>query len=186
MMIPPVRRTWALLGQTPIVRHYYRRDRISVIGGLSVSPARRRLGLYFRMHPKNISQEEVYDFLWYLLRHLRGQVTAVWADPAAAWAGRSRARPCRDRARSSASTPAGGTGRATSPAPWHTPRPGGPGAPSGPSGAGTRGSPRRRERSRRLRRIPDSCCRESPGSRVARWRRPTRRNRGDPVPVLIA
>jgi len=78
MMIPPVRRTWAPVGQTPIVRHYYRRDRISVIGGLSVSPARRRLGLYFRMHPKNISQEEVYDFLWYLLRHLRGHVIVVW------------------------------------------------------------------------------------------------------------
>ena len=56
----------------------YRRDRISVIGGLSVSPSRRRLGLYFRMHAKNISQEEVYDFLWYLLRHLRGHVIVVW------------------------------------------------------------------------------------------------------------
>ena len=29
MMIPPVRRTWAPVGKTPIVRHYYRRDRIS-------------------------------------------------------------------------------------------------------------------------------------------------------------
>ena len=57
MMIPPVRRTWAPVGQTPVVRHYYRRDRISVIGGLSVSPERRRLGLYFRMHAKSISPE---------------------------------------------------------------------------------------------------------------------------------
>jgi transposase len=78
MMIPPVRRTWAPIGQTPIVRHYYRRDRISVIGGLSVSPKRRRFGLYFRMHAKNISQDEVYDFLWHLLRHLRGHVIVVW------------------------------------------------------------------------------------------------------------
>ena len=78
MMIPPVRRTWAPVGQTPIVRHYYRRDRISVIGGLSVSPKRGRLGLYFRMHAKNISQDEVYDFLWHVLRHLRGHVIVVW------------------------------------------------------------------------------------------------------------
>jgi transposase len=78
MMIPTVRRTWAPVGQTPVLRHYYRRDRISVIGGLSISPNRRRLGLYFRMHPKNISQDEVYDFLWYLLRHLRGHVIVVW------------------------------------------------------------------------------------------------------------
>ena len=77
-MIPPVRRTWAPVEQTPIIRHYYRRDRISVIGGLSVSPKRRRFGLYFRMHAKNISQEEVYDFLWHLLRHLRGHVIVVW------------------------------------------------------------------------------------------------------------
>jgi transposase len=78
MMIPPVRRSWAPAGQTPIVRHHYRRDRISVIGGLSASPTRRRLGLYFRMHAKNIFQEEVYDFLRYLLRHLRGHVIVVW------------------------------------------------------------------------------------------------------------
>lgn len=43
-----------------------------------MSPKRRRLGLYFRMHPKNISQEEVHDFLWYLIRHPRGQVIALW------------------------------------------------------------------------------------------------------------
>jgi len=30
------------------------------------------------MHPKNISQDEVCDFLWHLLRHLRGQVIVVW------------------------------------------------------------------------------------------------------------
>ena len=64
MMIPSVRRTWARVGQSPILRHYYRRDRISVIRGLSVSPQRRRLGLYFRLHSKTISQQLVYDFLW--------------------------------------------------------------------------------------------------------------------------
>lgn len=78
MMIPPTRRTWAPVGQTPLLHHFYRRDRISVIGGLSVSPNRHRLGLYFRLHPKNISQDEVYDFLWYLLRHLRGHLIVVW------------------------------------------------------------------------------------------------------------
>ena len=29
------------------------------------------------MDPKNISQDEVYDFLWHLLRHLRGHVIVV-------------------------------------------------------------------------------------------------------------
>ena len=77
MMLPSVRRTWAPIGQSPIVRHYYRHDRISVISGLSLSPARRRLGLHFRMHAKNIAKDKVYDFLWYLLHHLRGHVIVV-------------------------------------------------------------------------------------------------------------
>jgi putative transposase len=51
---------------------------ISVISGLSVSPGRRRLGLYFRLHPKNIQHPEVCDFLRHLLRHLRGPVLLVW------------------------------------------------------------------------------------------------------------
>jgi putative transposase len=49
-----------------------------VIGGLSISPKRRRLGFYFRLHAKNISHDEVHDFLWYLLRHLRGHVVVIW------------------------------------------------------------------------------------------------------------
>jgi len=78
MLIPTVRRTWALVGQTPIIRHRYNHARISVIGGLSVSPKRRRLGFYFRLHAKNITRDEVHDFLWYLLKHLRGHVIVIW------------------------------------------------------------------------------------------------------------
>lgn len=78
MLIPTVRRTWALVGQTPVIRYRYNRARISVIGGLSISPKRRRLGLYFRLHAKNISSDEVHDFLWYLLKHLRGPVFVIW------------------------------------------------------------------------------------------------------------
>ena len=78
MMSPTVRRTRAPVGKTPVHRHYYRRDRVSVIGGLSVSPRRRRLGLYFRLHSQNIGADEVHDFLWYLLRHLRGHLILLW------------------------------------------------------------------------------------------------------------
>lgn len=78
MMISDVRHMWAPVGHTPVLRHHYRRDRLSVIGGLSVGPSRRRLGLYFRLHAKNISRDEVHDCLWYLLRHLRGHVIVMW------------------------------------------------------------------------------------------------------------
>lgn len=78
LLIPSVRRTWAPRGQTPLLRHRQRRDRISVISGLSVSPRRRRVGLYFLLAPKNIQHPEVCTFLRDLLRHLRGPVIVIW------------------------------------------------------------------------------------------------------------
>lgn len=77
-MIPPVRKTWAPRGQTPVVKHRHRHQRISVISALSVSPRRKRVGLFFHMHPKNIQHTEVCQFLRHLLRHLRGPVIVVW------------------------------------------------------------------------------------------------------------
>jgi transposase len=78
MLTPTVRRTWAPVGQTPVIGHRYNHARISVIGGLSISPQRTRLGFYFRPHAKNITTDEVEDFLWHLLKHLRGHVFVIW------------------------------------------------------------------------------------------------------------
>lgn len=77
-MIPNVRRTWAPRGQTPVVRHRYRRDKISAISAITVSAQRHRLGLYLHLHPDaNISHIEVAIFLRALLRHLRGHVIVL-------------------------------------------------------------------------------------------------------------
>jgi len=71
-------RTWAPQGQTPIHRHRQgRRDKISVISGISVSPSRHRLGLYYLLFYDNIGQDEVCMFLRELLRHLRGPVIVL-------------------------------------------------------------------------------------------------------------
>jgi transposase len=78
LLIPTVSKTWAPRGHTPLLRHRYRRDRISVISGISVAPKRHRLGLYFQCHAKNIQHDEVCAFLRYLLRHLRGPVIVLW------------------------------------------------------------------------------------------------------------
>jgi hypothetical protein len=78
MLIPPVRKTWAPRGQTPIHHCHQLHDRISVISGISVSPSRKRLGLYYSLYQDNITQVEVCDFLRYLLMHLRGAVIVVW------------------------------------------------------------------------------------------------------------
>ena len=78
LLIPNVRRTWAPRGQTPIIRHRYQRDKISAISAVTVSPERRRVGLYLHLHPdENISTVEVAVFLRALLRHLRGHVIVL-------------------------------------------------------------------------------------------------------------
>lgn len=77
-LIPNVVQTWAPQGQTPIHRHRHgRRDKISVISGISVSPKRHHLGLYYLLFLDNIGQEEVGRFLRELLRHFRGPVIVL-------------------------------------------------------------------------------------------------------------
>jgi transposase len=79
LLIPNVRRTWAPRGQTPVVRHRYRRDKFSAISAVTVSARRRRVGLYIHFHPHaNITSVEVTVFLRALLRHLRGHVIVLW------------------------------------------------------------------------------------------------------------
>ena len=78
MLTPTVARTWAPRGQTPLLRHSQRHDRISVISGISVSPTRRRVGLYYQWHHHNIRDLEAVAFLRHLLRHLRGPVILIW------------------------------------------------------------------------------------------------------------
>ena len=63
LLIPSVRKTWAPRGQTPVLRFWQRRDKLSVISGVSVSPRRRRGGLYYRGQTSNIRQPDVCAFL---------------------------------------------------------------------------------------------------------------------------
>ena len=78
LLIPNVRRTWAPRGDTPVIYHRYRRDKISAISAVSVSPQRQRLGLYVHFHRLNITRIEVAIFLRDLLRHLRGPIILLW------------------------------------------------------------------------------------------------------------
>ena len=77
---PSVRRTLAPRGQTPILEAWDRRDRISAISGLTLSPVRARPGLYFRLLPRNHNAhaEDVVEFLQELRRQLRGPFTVIW------------------------------------------------------------------------------------------------------------
>ena len=70
LLIPHVVKTWAPRGQTPVHRHCYRRDKISVISGVSVSPQRQSLGLFYRLYFHNIGQEEVCPLIVLALSHV--------------------------------------------------------------------------------------------------------------------
>ena len=79
-MAPLVRRSWAPRGQTPIL---YQRTRsyqkVSVIAALSVSPQRRRVGLYFSLRPNaNVRAAWLRAFLADLAAHLRHPLLVVW------------------------------------------------------------------------------------------------------------
>jgi transposase len=71
MLQPVRRRTWAPRGRTPVQKSWDRRDRLSVEAAITVAPRRRRMGLYFRIHPHNICFRETVGFLTLIHRHLR-------------------------------------------------------------------------------------------------------------------
>ena len=77
MLQPVVRRTWAPRGQTPIHYSWDRRDRLSVISAITVSPQRRRLGLYFDIHDHNIRTDEFEHFVVGLLQRLPHGIVLV-------------------------------------------------------------------------------------------------------------
>lgn len=77
MLQPLVCRTWAPKGQTPIHYSWDRRDRLSVISAISVSPRRRRLSLYFEVFDHNIVTDDFKRFVESLLRQRRRGIILV-------------------------------------------------------------------------------------------------------------
>ena len=78
MLTPTVRRTWAPCGQTPILDSWDRRDRLSAISCLTVSPKASRLNLYFQLLSHNVHGEDVVAFLRELKASLGGPLTVLW------------------------------------------------------------------------------------------------------------
>jgi transposase len=80
LLTPSVRRTLAPRGKTPVLEAWDRRDRVSAISSISVSPARRRLNLHFELLPDNanVRGEDVVAYLRKLRAALRGPMTVVW------------------------------------------------------------------------------------------------------------
>lgn len=79
MLTPTVRRTWAPQGQTPLLSCWDRRDRLSAISCITLSPQRARLNFYFTLLPDNTNAKakDIVAFLRQLKREL-GPFTVVW------------------------------------------------------------------------------------------------------------
>jgi len=77
MLTPTVRRTFAPRGKTPVLRAWDRRDRLSAISAVTLSPTAARPGLYFDVLDHNAHGEDTVAFLAHLHRRL-GRVTVVW------------------------------------------------------------------------------------------------------------
>lgn len=79
-LTPSVRRTLAPRGQTPVLECWDRRDRLSAISCITLSPVEGRPGLFFELLPVNrtVHAEDVVAFLKALKRQLRGPFTVVW------------------------------------------------------------------------------------------------------------
>ena len=77
MLRPCVVRTWAPRGQTPELKSWERRERLSVISAITVSPIRKRLGLYFEVQRTNVATADVLRFMRALRRKIGHPVTFV-------------------------------------------------------------------------------------------------------------
>ncbi len=79
-MIPSIKKTWAPRGQTPVVKHrnrWYRK--VSVIGGLTVSPDGQHLDASFDWYPgEHIKQPQVATFLEHLVEEFGDRLDVVW------------------------------------------------------------------------------------------------------------
>ena len=78
-LVSPLKRTWAPRGQTPTVRtsldHH---ERLNLLGGLRVSPGKRRVKLMVQSHRRTLRGDEVIAWLTALLRCVRGDIVLIW------------------------------------------------------------------------------------------------------------
>ena len=71
--LPSVVRTYAPVGQTPILREWCTRDHLSAIG--AISPEGK---LYFHSQDRALDSADVVAFLEHLLREVPGRMVIIW------------------------------------------------------------------------------------------------------------
>ena len=72
-LLPMVVRTWALRGQTPILRVPLKWSRLSVISAITHEGR-----LLTRIQKKGFRSPQIVQFLKHILRHVQGDILIVW------------------------------------------------------------------------------------------------------------
>lgn len=72
------RRTWSLRGKTPVQKAWDRRDRLSVIGAVLLSPTRRQITAPFAIQETNVKAVDVVAFVKKLKRRVQRPLIVVW------------------------------------------------------------------------------------------------------------
>jgi transposase len=76
---PPLRRTWAPRGQTPVIIHSYNWKKISICAAIAYRWDGKRTRLYFQMRSGSYATESLIVFLKELKKHFRRQyVILIW------------------------------------------------------------------------------------------------------------
>lgn len=76
---PPVRRTWAPKGETPILVHAFNWKKMSIATALAFSWDRKRSRLFFQTKPDNYNTVSLIGFLKALRREFRGKnCIVIW------------------------------------------------------------------------------------------------------------
>lgn len=75
---PSVRTTWSQVGVTPILSHWFARDRLNTISAIECKPDGSDPDVLFYMQPKNVNSESIIGFLDVLHREVPGRIVLLW------------------------------------------------------------------------------------------------------------
>lgn len=71
--MPFAGKTYAPIGETPVLAHKLGREHLSLISGISEDGS-----MYVQMHDESINGRKAVDFLRHLLTHVPGKIVLVW------------------------------------------------------------------------------------------------------------
>jgi transposase len=77
-LLPTVRRTWAPIGQTPIIRHRFNWKRLHAVGAIACEPNGSDPRLHLQVQATPVNSDSTIAFLESLRQHFRRPILLIW------------------------------------------------------------------------------------------------------------